>query len=212
MRLARALTTDEQRIVTVLVIAGTERDPSDAAPTLVSPPVAPDDLDPTRRLAALLKRTGATLERFAGDAFAVILPPSGMPTDRSRPSGALGARALRRSSRTRNMALATGPRDFGRAAPIAAEGRAPPRSSIAPWRSLREGDVPKASARRGADLPRRDHGSAARRSLRGGARRSGLRALSASSKSNRRASAALASASHGRDTRRTPRPLRRSRP
>src|SRR5687768_1583484 len=56
MRLARALTTDEQRIVTVLLIRGPDRAIDDAPPTLVSSPATPDDLDPTRRLGALLKR------------------------------------------------------------------------------------------------------------------------------------------------------------
>ena len=123
MRLARALTTEEQRLVTVLLMAGTERGPGDAPPTLVSPPVAPDDLDPSRRLAALMKRTGATFERFAGDAFAVILPPSGVPTDRAA-QAARSAFSLSSIFVGRNMALATGPRTPGRARE-GAEGRAP---------------------------------------------------------------------------------------
>jgi hypothetical protein len=114
MRLARALTTDEQRLVTVLMVAGTERGPGDAPPTLVSPPTAPDDLDPSRQLGALLKRTGATFERFAGDAFAVILPPSGVPTDRAA-QAARCAFSLSSIFMGRNMALATGPRALGRA-------------------------------------------------------------------------------------------------
>jgi hypothetical protein len=123
MRLARALTTDEERIVTVLFIGGLERGPADAAPTLVSPPATPDDLDPTRRLGALLKRTGATIERFAGDAFAVILPPSGIPTDRAA-QAARAALSLCSVFVGRNMALATGPRASGRARDPA-RGRAP---------------------------------------------------------------------------------------
>jgi eukaryotic-like serine/threonine-protein kinase len=123
MRLARALTTDEQRLVTVLLIDGTERGPGDAPPTLVSPPTAPDDLDPSRRLGALLQRTGATFERFAGDAFAVILPPSGIPTDRAA-QAARSALSLSSIFMGRNMALATGPRASARARE-GAEGRAP---------------------------------------------------------------------------------------
>jgi hypothetical protein len=114
MRLARALTTDEQRIVTVLLVAGAERALESTPPTLVSPPASPDDVDPTRRLAALLKRTGAKLERFAGDAFAVILPASGVPTDRAA-QAARTALALSALFKERNMALATGPRESGRA-------------------------------------------------------------------------------------------------
>jgi hypothetical protein len=113
MRLARALTTDEQRIVTVLLVAGAQRGPEDAPPTLLSPPATPDDVDPTRRLASLLKRTGAKLERFAGDAFAVILPPSGIPTDRAA-QAARTALSLSSLFQGRDMALATGPRESGR--------------------------------------------------------------------------------------------------
>jgi hypothetical protein len=97
----------------VLLVSGAERGPGDIPPTLVSPPVTPDDVDPTHRLASLLKRTGAKLERFAGDAFAIILPPSGIPTDRAA-QAARSALALSGIFKGRNMALATGPRESGR--------------------------------------------------------------------------------------------------
>jgi hypothetical protein len=113
MRLARALTSDEQRIVTVLLVGGGGRALGATPPTLVSPPVSPDDVDPTRRLASLLNRTGAKLERFAGDAFAVILPASGIPTDRAA-QAARTALALAAMFKDRNMALATGARESGR--------------------------------------------------------------------------------------------------
>jgi hypothetical protein len=123
MRLARALTTDEQRIVTVLFVGGTAPAPDPFPPTLVSPPAGADDLDPTRRLASLLQRTGAKLERFAGDAFAVIFPASGVPTDRAA-QAARSAFALSAIFAERNMALATGASESGRAA-HGGEGHAP---------------------------------------------------------------------------------------
>ncbi|MET0594545.1 MAG: protein kinase [Polyangiaceae bacterium] len=123
MRLARALTSDEQRIVTVLLVAGDKAAPGEAPPTLVSHPSTPEDLDPTKRLASILKRTGAKLERFAGGAFALVLPPTGVPTDRAA-QAARSAFVLSSLFGARNMALVTGPRETGRPSDLG-EGHAP---------------------------------------------------------------------------------------
>ena len=147
MRLARALTTDEQRIVTVLLVAGSLPGLDDAAPTLVSAPGTPDDLDPTRRLGSLLKRMGARLERFAGDAFAVILPSSGVPTDRAA-QAARSALSLAKIFPERSMALSTGPRESGRPSDLG-DGRAP--AAVARVMAfLRESDAIRGARERGA--------------------------------------------------------------
>jgi hypothetical protein len=124
VRLTRALTTDEQRIVTVLLVAGEKTAPGEAPPTLVSPPAAPEDLDSTRRLASILKRTGAKLERFAGGAFALVLPPSGIPTDRAA-QAARSAFVLSSLFGGRNMVLITGPRESSGRPSDLGEGHAP---------------------------------------------------------------------------------------
>jgi serine/threonine protein kinase len=123
MRIARALTTDEQRIVTVLFVAGDGSLPGDAPPTLVSPPVSPQDLHPSQRLASIVKRTGAKIERFAGDAFALVFPPTGVPTDRAA-QAAQSAFVLSSLFAGRPMALVTGPRESGRSSDLD-EGHAP---------------------------------------------------------------------------------------
>jgi serine/threonine protein kinase len=112
-RRRRALTTGEQRIVTVLMVAGdklTKR--SDARTTIVSSEASPDELDPTHELAALTGKTGAKFERFAGDSFVLSLPAGGVPTDRAA-QAARCALALARIVPGKLIALATGPREPG---------------------------------------------------------------------------------------------------
>jgi hypothetical protein len=122
-RRRRALTAGEQRIVTVLLIAGAKlAKHSDARTTIVSSDASPDELDPTHELGALANKAGAKFERFAGDSFVLSLP-AGMPTDRAT-QAARCALALARISPGRLMAIATGPRETGEWTESAAVDRA----------------------------------------------------------------------------------------
>jgi len=113
VRRRRAITRGEQRIVTILLIAGSKLSKeSDSRTTIVSADASPDELDPTREFSSLVQRTGAKLARFAGDSFVLSLPTNGLPTDRAA-QAARCALALGRILPERGMALATGPREAG---------------------------------------------------------------------------------------------------
>ncbi len=107
-----ALTRGEQRIVTVLLVGGT--DTSEVPPTTIleRTEISPNEVDPTRNLGLLLKRTGAKLERFASESFILGLPPGGMPSDRAVQT-ARCALSLAGVLPGRPMALATGRREIG---------------------------------------------------------------------------------------------------
>jgi len=107
----RALTTTEQRIVTVLLIAGPELATVKTSRTTVATAVVnPDEIDPTSALGAITRRSGAKLERLAKDSFVLALPPTGIPTDRAA-QVARCALSLTKVLSGRAMALATGRRE-----------------------------------------------------------------------------------------------------
>ena len=119
-----SLTRHEQRYGTVLLIGGPDASATAPLAMLGSTEVSPAELDPTKKMGALLQRTGAKIERFGGELFALALPPGGTPSDRAAQL-ARSAILLRDVLRHRAMVLASGPREIGLRTEVGPRGEPP---------------------------------------------------------------------------------------